>query len=115
LRCLIAEEGTDSTAHEKVFIARLGSRWESGKLDERLERLREVVERGTHDEMVALLRELVPSYRPSESASPSDFPRTDHPRSEGESSRPYRSRRRTTSPSWGVETSAITQFSSASI
>ena len=62
---LTAEEGTDSTAHEKVFVARLGSRWESQELASRLEGLREVVERATHDEIVALLRELVPSYRPA--------------------------------------------------
>ena len=65
MRCLTAEEGTDSTAHEKVLVARLGSRWESQELASRLERLREVVERGTHDEIIALLRELVPSYRPA--------------------------------------------------
>jgi len=55
-----------------VFIARLGSRWESQELAFRLDALREVVDRGTHDEIVALLRELVPSYRPCESAAPAD-------------------------------------------
>ena len=64
---LTAEEGTDSTTQEKVFVARLGSRWESQELASRLERLREAVERGVHDEIVALLREMVPSYRPANS------------------------------------------------
>jgi len=61
---LTAEEGTDATTHEKVFVARLGSPWESGKLDERLERLLVAAERGDREEVVAHLRELVPSYSP---------------------------------------------------
>jgi len=69
---LTAEEGTDATTHEKVFVARLGSHWENEKLDERLERLLAAAERGDREEIVERLRELVPSYRPCESASPSD-------------------------------------------
>lgn len=61
---LTAEEGTDSTTHEKVFVARLGSRWQVDELDRRLERLRHASERGDREEIVALLRELVPSYGP---------------------------------------------------
>jgi FlaA1/EpsC-like NDP-sugar epimerase len=60
---LTAEEGTDATTHERVFVARLGSRWEGEQLDSGLERLREAAERGTRTEIVALLRELVPSYK----------------------------------------------------
>ncbi len=62
---LTAEEGTDATTHEKVFVARLGSRWVSEKLDERLERLLAAAERGAREEIVEQLRELVPSYHPS--------------------------------------------------
>ena len=69
---LTAEEGTDATTHEKVFVARLGSRWESAKLDEQLERLLAAAERGDREAIVERLRELVPSYRPSEPAAPSD-------------------------------------------
>jgi len=61
---LTAEEGTDSTAHEKVFVARLGSQWESKELADGLERLRDAAERGTRTGIVALLQELVPSYNP---------------------------------------------------
>jgi FlaA1/EpsC-like NDP-sugar epimerase len=70
---LTAEEGTDATTHEKIFVARLGSRWESKELDDGLERLLAAAERGDREEVVARLRELVPSYRPCESASPSDL------------------------------------------
>lgn len=62
---LTAEEGTDSTTHEKVFVARLGSRWVGEELADGLERLGEATGRGASEEIVALLRELVPSYRPS--------------------------------------------------
>ncbi len=62
---LTAEEGTDSTTHEKIFVARLGSRWEGQKLDERLERLLAAAGRDGREEIVERLRELVPSYRPS--------------------------------------------------
>jgi len=62
---LTAEEGTDATTHDKIFVARLGSRWESEELDDGLERLLAAAERGRREEVVARLRELVPSYRPS--------------------------------------------------
>ena len=63
---LTAEEGTDSTTHEKVFVARLGSHWNGTELGGKLERLREAAERGASAPIVALLQEVVPSYRPSE-------------------------------------------------
>ena len=62
---LTAEEGTDSTTHEKVFVARLGSHWNGTELGGKLERLREAADRGASAPIVALLQELVPSYRPS--------------------------------------------------
>ena len=61
---LTAEEGTDATTHEKVFVARLGSRWENETLDERLDRLLTAAEREDREEIVERLRELVPSYNP---------------------------------------------------
>ncbi len=61
---LTAEEGTDSTTHEKVFIARLGSRWEGGELAERLTELRDVVQHGSRETIVETLRQLIPSYKP---------------------------------------------------
>jgi FlaA1/EpsC-like NDP-sugar epimerase len=61
---LTAEEGTESTTHEKVFVARLGSQWDGEDLDSRLGRLRDVAEHGSREEIVNLLRELVPSYKP---------------------------------------------------
>ena len=61
---LTAEEGTDSTTHEKVFVARLGSQWESRDLDEGLGRLHAAAERGSRVDIVRVLQELVPSYNP---------------------------------------------------
>ena len=63
---LTAEEGTDSTTHEKVFVARLGSHWNGTELGGKLERLSEAADRGGSAPIVALLQELVPSYRPSD-------------------------------------------------
>jgi len=62
---LTAEEGTDSTTHEKVFVARLGCRWHGSELADGLDRLREAAERGDERRIVATLRETIPSYRPS--------------------------------------------------
>jgi len=62
---LTAEEGTDSTTHEKVFVARLGCRWEDTELAEGLEQLHEAAERGDDRRIVTTLQELIPTYRPS--------------------------------------------------
>ncbi len=65
---LTAEEGTDSTTHEKIFIARLGSQWATEELAEQLERLRGPAEGGQRDRIVETLCALVPSYTPCETA-----------------------------------------------
>ena len=61
---LTAEEGTDSTTHEKVFVARLGSRWESAELAAKLEHLRTIAEHETREAIVEMLGQLIPSYKP---------------------------------------------------
>ncbi len=60
---LTAEEGTIATQHQKIFRAKL-SPIEKGKIEENLERLKEVVEKADRKEIINILRKLVSSYRP---------------------------------------------------
>ncbi|MFZ3059435.1 MAG: nucleoside-diphosphate sugar epimerase/dehydratase [Candidatus Methanoperedens sp.] len=60
---LTAEEGTDSTCHEKIFRARLNPE-NSGLLDD-LSILRELCEERKSEEIIALMRRMIPTYNPA--------------------------------------------------
>lgn len=61
---LTAEEGTDATSYDKVFVARLDSQWQGPAFDAALETLRDAAQRGTRQDLVACLCTLIPSYTP---------------------------------------------------
>lgn len=60
---LTAEEGTDSTCHKKIFTAKLKS--ENSKLSENLEKLKGLSEDGKTEEIVSLIRKMIPTYNPA--------------------------------------------------
>ena len=66
---LTAEEGTDTTTHEKIFIARMNSVLNKKEQGFALERLYRVAENPSKTEIVAALQVLVPTYC-SESSEP---------------------------------------------
>ena len=61
---LTAEEGTDATKHERIWVARLGDPPPEGELFAALEALYRAAEAGDRAEIVKRLRGLVPTYRP---------------------------------------------------
>ena len=64
---LTAEEGTDATPHERLFVARMeepGGDWE-----QKLKELREAALSGEDEGVIRLLRALVPRYRPPETGN----------------------------------------------
>ena len=62
---LTAEEGTVATRHQKIFVAHLNSEASREDLREQLARLQEAAERHAGNEIIGLLKEVVPTYRPS--------------------------------------------------
>ncbi len=61
---LTAEEGTVATQHKQIFIARMGAAPEEGRLRAQLHELERLASQGTKEEIIALLRTIVPTYRP---------------------------------------------------
>jgi FlaA1/EpsC-like NDP-sugar epimerase len=61
---LTAEEGTEATKHEQIFVARLSEPPNELQLQAKLHALRQAAEAGDRARIVELLRELVPTYRP---------------------------------------------------
>ncbi|HED04905.1 MAG TPA: polysaccharide biosynthesis protein [Candidatus Fraserbacteria bacterium] len=61
---LSAEEGTEATRHEKIYVTRLSTSWEPRALFEASGQLEQAAERGDREAVLAGLRELVPTYRP---------------------------------------------------
>jgi FlaA1/EpsC-like NDP-sugar epimerase len=61
---LTAEEGTDTTTHEKIFIARMDSVLNEKEQGFALERLYRVAKDSSKAEIVAALQALVPTYLP---------------------------------------------------
>jgi len=61
---LTAEEGTDTTTHEKIFIARMNRELDEKEQGSALERLYRAAEDSNKAEIVAALQALVPTYRP---------------------------------------------------
>lgn len=62
---LTAEEGTTATAHRKIFVAKLLPGPASERLAAYLKELERLASGGSREEIIALLRELVPTYRPA--------------------------------------------------
>ncbi len=62
---LLAEEGTTATAHKKIFMARLKPGPEGERLTACLRELERLASSGSREGIIALLRELVPTYRPA--------------------------------------------------
>jgi FlaA1/EpsC-like NDP-sugar epimerase len=65
---LLAEEGTTATAHRKIFTAKLLPGPQGEELAGYLKELERLAASGTKEEIIALLRELVPTYKPADSA-----------------------------------------------
>lgn len=61
---LTAEEGTYATKNEKIFVAKLSS-VDKNTLEEGLELLRKVVPTGEREEIIRVLRSIVPNYTSS--------------------------------------------------
>jgi FlaA1/EpsC-like NDP-sugar epimerase len=59
---LTAEEGTDSTCYKQIFKARLTLK--NGKLSGHLEKLKKLCEERKNEEMISLMRDIVPTYNP---------------------------------------------------
>jgi len=61
---LTAEEGTDTTTHEKIFVARMNSVSNEKEQGSALERLYRAAEDSNKAEILAALQALVPTYTP---------------------------------------------------
>ena len=59
---LTAEEGTETTQHKKIFIAKL-SKVDKEKLNLNLKKLQEVIEKGEKESIKNILKEIVPTYK----------------------------------------------------
>jgi len=59
---LTAEEGTEATHHRKIFIAK-ASKVNEKKLKTGLKRLKIAIERGDKENIIQILKKLIPSYR----------------------------------------------------
>ena len=66
---LTAEEGTDATSHERVFVARTGTTWNHEQLDNALEQLRLAADDADRSRIISSLQNLVPTYHPFEYSS----------------------------------------------
>jgi FlaA1/EpsC-like NDP-sugar epimerase len=64
---LSAEEGTESTEYEKIFIAKNSYEKYSKNLMKKINHLIKIsYKNNNEDEIIELLKELVPTYKPSE-------------------------------------------------
>jgi len=59
---LTAEEGTETTQHKKIFIAKL-SKVDKEKLNLNLKKLEGVIEKGEKESIKNILKEIVPTYK----------------------------------------------------
>ena len=68
---LTDEEGTDSTQHKQIFVAKMQEVIEPKMLESKLDRLSELSKSRESDEIINALREIVPSYhQPSAEKQP---------------------------------------------
>ncbi len=61
---LTAEEGTDVTKHEKIYVARLQLHHDEATFFQLLEELYTAAREGDDEQIIRLLQRLVPTYRP---------------------------------------------------
>jgi FlaA1/EpsC-like NDP-sugar epimerase len=61
---LTAEEGTVATKHQQIFMAKL-SEIDENKLNQGLENLREAVKKSNREEIINILKQLIPTYKPN--------------------------------------------------
>ncbi len=66
---LTAEEGVESTEHEKIFRARLFARYKKETIETIIERLHEMNGTATKQDLVAFFQDCLPTYSPTESSS----------------------------------------------
>lgn len=64
---LTAEEGTVATKHEKIFVARTSAPSSPTQLWQQLHKLKKLAEQGAPAEVIQILQELVPTYKPTRS------------------------------------------------
>jgi FlaA1/EpsC-like NDP-sugar epimerase len=64
---LTAEEGTIATKHEKIFVARTSAPSSPTHLWQQLHKLKKLAEQGALAEIIQILQELVPTYKPTRS------------------------------------------------
>lgn len=62
---LTAEEGTEATSHSKIFKARMSLPMEGEELWDKVKQLIEAAYSCDYNKAISLLRELVPTYKPS--------------------------------------------------
>jgi len=63
---LTAEEGTDTTTHEKIFIARMNNTLPGTDQDLALQQLWDAAQDGDRNRIIAQLRSLIPTYNADE-------------------------------------------------
>ena len=63
---LTAEEGTDATTHEKIFVARMNNVFARGDEDTVLQQLWDFAQKGNKSAIIAHLQRLVPTYNADE-------------------------------------------------
>ena len=65
---LTAEEGTTSTCHERVFVAKMNGIIQGPALETSLKRLDRALMRNSAEQMIVALRTIVPTYQPDAKA-----------------------------------------------
>jgi len=63
---LTAEEGTDTTTHEKIFVARMNNTLAQSDEDLALQQLWDAAQGGDRKKIIAQLRSLIPTYSADE-------------------------------------------------
>ena len=69
---LMAEEGVESTAHPKIFKARIGKSFTAEYLNERIERLEGFAQTQNTQSIIQILHELIPNYQPNRDRTDSE-------------------------------------------
>jgi FlaA1/EpsC-like NDP-sugar epimerase len=63
---LTAEEGVDSTEHEKIFRARLYARYKRETIETVIERLQEMNGTASKHDLIAFFKDVLPTFNPSD-------------------------------------------------
>ena len=70
---LSAEEGVESTDYEKILKTKRAETESAGTLKEKMNNLIEISSHRNRNEMVKLLKEIVPTYKPTSQKLPLDY------------------------------------------